>query len=822
MPASELEARLAALAADPHLAPLVQAQAWWHLRSAARGRMDGESAREAERALGLLDGWVGRAGPAPHPTEALSPAGWTAVPGPVLWLEAALRPAQRTQGTVATRLRHPTGGPAVLRLGYDDTAKVRLNGDEVFTGDVAHDLWLDQATIPVVLRPGDNTLVVQVGQVDGAWRLVARITDGAGRPLTELTAHPDPWGPVPAPAEVPEGDDPSPRDLWAELAQAADAEPPVAQDLRDLADFARVSGLPDRELAVPRVAIEGAWEVDPSPQTLRAWLEVLPDAERAALRTGKRAQRPVTEADAYADRHLLLADGWGHYYGRRHAETRAVLQTLLGEDPAWPPARRLEAVFLEDLGLPHRAAARLADAQEARPDRVRLAQARIHALRSGGRITEALASLHALVEADLAGPDLRYELADLRARRGETQEAVALLDEVIVAHPERVTYALEAAAILTRAGDDGAATARLEALHRRLPQDPVVAEALARRYQAQGRLTEALPLVQQALEAQPGDDGLLAWVEALSARPEAPALGPPVAELTAAKAPKDAVAHVLYHHAQAAVGEDGRAVRRVRRLVRILTDEGARRYNTWSLPYVPGQQRLTVETARLIREGAPDASPQRRDEDLSEPDYRLYYDLRAQILAFDRPQPGDLIEVAWALADTAPDPSFPGYFGELAYLQEAAPRARVVVEVTGPRAAAMHLEVHAPGLAVQREGQRVTAQDVPAIALEPNMPGASSLQAYVHVSTEPGWDAVQARYQALLGERTTPTPALEAVAREWAGDAQGPEAILAALYAKVADRTRYVGLEFGVRSFQPAAPSETLARGFGDCKDKAT
>ena len=45
--------------------------------------------------------------------------------------------------------------------------------------------------------------------------------------------------------------------------------------------------------------------------------------------------------------------------------------------------------------------------------------------------------------------------------------------------------------------------------------------------------------------------------------------------------------------------------------------------------------------------------------------------------------------------------------------------------------------------------------------------------------------------------------------------------IIGKLYRLVADRIRYVGLEYGIHSFQPAHASETWSLGYGDCKDKA-
>ena len=43
-----------------------------------------------------------------------------------------------------------------------------------------------------------------------------------------------------------------------------------------------------------------------------------------------------------------------------------------------------------------------------------------------------------------------------------------------------------------------------------------------------------------------------------------------------------------------------------------------------------------------------------------------------------------------------------------------------------------------------------------------------------------------------------------------------------AVYKYVVDKTRYVALEFGIHGYKPYRCSQIFARGFGDCKDKAT
>lgn len=805
-----------AQAADAKAAlPLVRAVALWLQREQALTHLDAAGAQAAARDLGLLDAFVMRSGPAPHSTARLIRSKWRDYPvglgAGTLRLEALLRPRQATVATLVTRITSAEGGPAVLRLGYDDAVVVWLNGDEIYQSPATHPHFLDQAALPIVLRPGANRLMIAVRQKSGAWRLTARITDAAGTPLA-VQADTAVWGPVPDPAE---GDPPEDvQSLWQILSKAADVEPGVAQDLRDYADYARITGLPDPDQSMPRVAVEGTWDDERSPRSLRAWLRILPEDERAAVRTARQYARPITQADVHAALHLRLGVAWSHYYARRHLQTRTLTDAILADAPEFLPAQRLRAVLDEDLGLPHRAVARLQAQVDRWPDRIALRRGLIASLQSADRITEAIASLEALQRDPRRRPDDAFQLAALRAARDETNQALQLLDGIVKARPDLVGYALEAAEIAMAAGRRQEALLRLQTLAQTVPEDAEVARLLASLYVATGAPDRAIAALRNA---EPDDDVQLA-LERLTQTAAPPRLGPPLAQLRGLTSPAAVPAHVLYHHARTTVNERGLAVRHVRRVVRIQTEEGARRFARWQLPYVPTTQRLELLTARLYREGAPPTSPTRTDQDLSEPEYRLYYDLRAEVLDFPAPQPGDVIEVVWRLADTDPDPAFPGYYGELAYLQEVAPRAWSVVEIEGPES--LNIEVVPRGIKLQRDGTRIWARDVPGLPLEARMPGPSSVRAYVHVSTAKSWAEINQRYRALLGDRDQPTAALKTLAQEWGGEGDD-RAVLGRLYAAVAARTRYVGLEFGVRSFLPAQPAVTLARGYGDCKDKA-
>ncbi len=101
---------------------------------------------------------------------------------------------------------------------------------------------------------------------------------------------------------------------------------------------------------------------------------------------------------------------------------------------------------------------------------------------------------------------------------------------------------------------------------------------------------------------------------------------------------------------------------------------------------------------------------------------------------------------------------------------------------------------------------------------EPFQPSDVITGRSIGLTTAPSWSAVAAAYRTVLDQRIADgafelpadlprTPTLEAA-----------RAIVAWLHRRI----RYTGIEFGEASNVPWPPVETVKRGFGDCKDKAT
>jgi len=219
-------------------------------------------------------------------------------------------------------------------------------------------------------------------------------------------------------------------------------------------------------------------------------------------------------------------------------------------------------------------------------------------------------------------------------------------------------------------------------------------------------------------------------------------------------------------------------------VIEVLTEEGARRYQQYSIQYDPSGQRVDVRLSRVLRRGgAIDQAVQRYDQSLSEPWYSLYYDLRADVVVFPRLQVGDVIELQYRVDDVAHRNLFADYYGDITFLQNVEPRQNVGYVLVTPAARSFYFqEPRLAGLEkrVDRNGETRTysfrAKNVPAVSVEERMPGFAEVAAYVHVSTYQSWQDVGHWYWGLVRDQFQADDALKATVRRLVDGIESPRA----------------------------------------------
>jgi transglutaminase superfamily protein/uncharacterized protein DUF3858 len=114
------------------------------------------------------------------------------------------------------------------------------------------------------------------------------------------------------------------------------------------------------------------------------------------------------------------------------------------------------------------------------------------------------------------------------------------------------------------------------------------------------------------------------------------------------------------------------------------------------------------------------------------------------------------------------------------------------------------------------------ATNVAAVDPEANMPPPTEFLGHVHVSTYRTWEEVGKWYWGLVKDQFIPDEEVKQRVAELTKGITDTKAKIKAVYDYVVQKTRYVALEFGIHGFKPYRCAQIFARGFGDCKDKAT
>jgi hypothetical protein len=101
------------------------------------------------------------------------------------------------------------------------------------------------------------------------------------------------------------------------------------------------------------------------------------------------------------------------------------------------------------------------------------------------------------------------------------------------------------------------------------------------------------------------------------------------------------------------------------------------------------------------------------------------------------------------------------------------------------------------------------------------MPTDGEILGQVHLSTFKSWDELAKWYYGLARDQLDVDDDVRRRAKEIAAKAKDDAAKVKAVY-RMATELRYVALELGIEGIKPRRCALTLARGWGDCKDKAT
>lgn len=870
----QVEQALILASTSSQLTPALRAYAGTLAAYARLRRGDPAEAHRRIRALGYVDRWFvlgpfdneGKAGllavqgPEAELQSPLSaakpysgkerPVRWRAVPDAFpygfLDLGSLLRPEAKVCAWVASVVqsvpeleKHRKLG---AWLGSGGAFRMFWNGSEVLShaSYTAHDF--DRLAVELTLEPGPNLLAIKVCGDEQAPVLSVRFSDARGAPDPTLRfsndflktdaatalARSNQAAKPPAPksgdfpglagplqvfesiAEKP-GVRPAELEAYARYLQRTDGDDPALHQARDLAGRAA-----ERQPTIERCLLAGSLAEDHN--SAGEWIA---KAERLADESG------------VPNRDVLLARAWHRRHSPNFRESLPFFERALGLDPTNLEALRGLLEVYNIAGLPRTALTLIERAVRESPKAVGLLQLYAVQLRTLGRTTEA-------AEAESRYQGLRFDDAgrlseklDLALDRREPEAAGHWAERLLITHPTDLWALDDAARAYRRLGQPERAIALYRRALSLAPEDVGSLRTLADLHGELGQTNEQLALLNQILRVRPQDQDVRQYVESL--RPEKPRF-----DESHAWGPDK---FLFLRHAPAA-GKNRRTLRdltvstvfenglssKFRQIVfQPLTDAAAARDRQYAFAYEASTQRVQLRGAKVYRKsGKVDQAIEWGEGPADDPTISMYTSARAFYIQFPRLEAGDVVELRYRIDDITVRNEFADYFGEIVYLQGLDATANAEYLLITPKSRKVWVDARVPGLAhsetteKQHRIHRFFAKALPAIEQEPQMPPLPEVAGFVHVSTYERWGDLGRWYWGLVRDQFDLDDQTRELARKITEGKRTETEKVEAVYDWVIRNTRYVALEFGIYGYKPRRCVQTVARGWGDCKDKAT
>jgi tetratricopeptide (TPR) repeat protein/transglutaminase-like putative cysteine protease len=747
---------------------------------------------------------------------------------------------------------------ASLWMGSAGAFRVYWNGEIALEDTGYRDLDADRFAAMVTLAPGKNRVTVKVCGDAEAPKFALRLGDEKGAPDLGIVVTADPAASLVGAQTIDKGKRPGKAakgaapadDKAAKGAKAAPAIPIKAAIEGPIQTF-------ERETADPKV----------SPQKLEDYARYLATTggDSAPEHKARDLARRAAEAEPTVKRMLLAgqlaedrnqqrewADKAAALAGPDHPDLEVLLMQaqLAREGTNWrdavPIYQKMLALDPDDIsatlglvelyveaGLRRTAVTTLEKAMARQPNSVALLRVYAAELRSLGRDTEA-------AEAEGRYAALRFDdsaflsqQVELAVARRDTAGAERWLERFLRAEPESAWSRSVAARTYRALGQGDRALAAYQRALLLAPEDVGTLRALSDLYGAEDKREEQLRLLRQILAIAPQAKDVREYVEHIEPpRPradEAYAWAKEVFLPMRAGANKRYPKRTLRNLTVTTVFPNGLASRFKQVVFQPLTDEAAAAAREYAFDYQGDRQTVTLRAARVYRaDGKVDEAVESGEGGANNPAIAMYTSTRAFYVHFPRLNTGDVVELRYRVEDVAPRNELADYFGEVEYLGSDEPIDSSEYVLITPKARSFHVNASSvPGLKreTKEEGElridRFSVEKLEPIVVEPVMPPWAEVLPHVHVSTFKTWDEVGVWYWGLAREQFDVDDEVRKKVKEVTKGLTDDAARVRAVY-RFATEARYVALEFGLEGIRPRRCAQTLARGWGDCKDKAT
>ena len=794
------------------------------------------------------------------------PVRWRQVPDvyPYAWLDFGdlMTPNERicAYGSTFVRSKQNAARQASVWVGTTGAYRLFWNGEGVLSDPLYRHLDADRAAATVTVRPGWNRLTIKVCGDGLAPMLSLRLANAAGAPEPSLEVSNDP---VHADAAIANAVAPVPsaegnvvvKAEGADAAVRATGLPPKrsrdpgrvrgpiqifdkatagknarTEDLEAYATYLLLTGGDDPTKNLARDMATRAADKAPTVERLllaaqlsedrnqrRAWID------KAAALAGDAPPLPLLLAQAHLAR---TGPNWRDavpFYDRALALDPDRADALLG---------RID--LHNEAGLRRTALQMLEHAVERNPRAVGLLRVYTLQLASLGRQAEAEEVRGRYAAYRFDDPTIHLARIELAVARRDPKMAQHWIDRLLGADPDSSFHLSVAARTYLALGMHDKAIASYQQALALAPEDTDAMRELADVYGRLGKRDEQLRLLRRILVLKPQFKDIREYVEHIEPQQkrvdESYAWEPDQFLPLRSAAAQGFNTRTLRDLQVTTVYPSGLSSTFHQVVFQPLTDEAAASAREYAFYYQADRQVVQLRAGRVFRaDGRVDEAIETSEGPADNPAIAMYTSARTVYVQFPRLNVGDVVELRYRIEEVSSVNVFADYFGEVRYLQSSDPMRNAEYVVIAPTSRPLHFNV-SPLPAMQREEKtegesriyRFFVPESPPLLPEPAMPPWSEVLGHVHVSTYRSWADVGAWYWGLSKEQLNTDDATRNKALELTRGLKTDEEKVRAIYGYVVKRTRYVALEFGIYGYKPRPAAQTFARGWGDCKDKAT
>jgi len=741
-------------------------------------------------------------------------------------------------------------------VGAGGAFKLFWNGQERLKDAAYRGHDFDRSGVELVLEPGPNALVLKVCGEDNAPELSVRLADERGAPDPRLTTSIDiadsqkasqrlqanektkagkgvatgepssgkpaaapvakpgkPLGPVPLFEQLVAGKKPRARDLESYARYLADTngDDPALHLARDLSQRAA-----DAEPSIERYLLASRLAEDRNQQN--EWLN---KAEALAKKAGKTPKALLTARAV----HRRNSPNW--------RDASPIFDRVLAEDPDDVLALAGRVELYNMAGLPRTALGVIEQAVRRSPESVNLLNMYGSQLRLLGRAADASEAEERYAMRRFDDGNYLTSMIDLAIARRQKNEAERWVERLLSSYNGN-QWALGVAARAYRSlGQPERATATYKRSLELAPEDVSTLRALAELQGELGRRDEQLLSMREILRIRPQDRDVREYLEHLEPakpRPDEAYAWSSDKFLKQRFAPSGGQPRRTLRDLTVTTVFDNGLSSQFRQVVfQPLTEPAAAAGRQYGFAYESDRQVVQLRGAKVYRaDGKIDEAVEYGEGSADDPSISMYTSARSFYVQFPRLEPGDVVELRYRVDDVTPRNEFGNYFGEIVALQGGEPVSNAEYVLITPKERTFYFDQNIPGLTTSNSvtgNQRVyrfAAKDIPAINPEPSMPPWPEVLGSVHVSTYKNWDDLGRWYWGLIKDQFDLDEETRKLAKKITEGKTSELDKVKAIYKWVTENTRYVALEFGIYGYKPRRCVQTVARGWGDCKDKAT